>query len=515
MGKAFQLAEAEVGLTWDAEAALDAERGRDFVSVYLSPTIDDFVHCNADLAILYGPRGEGKTVGSIARILRLSGESPDAWPVRWVVLRDTWVNLTRTIIPTLEEGHRLGWWHAEFTEGKSECMLNRGLAHLYLWGYDHDRDANKFQGFEAGGVVIEEPAPAADLVSGVPASVLALASSSLRQKNVKYPSIQIPMNPPDDDHWTIELADQLEELGLEHVQYKVFRIPAGENRHLPPGYRERMRALLEAAGRQDLVRRLVEGQIGTVRVGEPVTPEFSDDHIAKEPIDIRYGFQTFRFWDFGLNPTCIWAQLTPSGCLNVLGCVVGVNMGVEELIEQHVIPWEAKWKLWKITARRKDSWREAPYAALARSTAKGRNFQVRDIGDPAGYERDQSSSERSARKSLENLLHTTLEKGPVPWPARRDSVKAVLTRMIGGRPLLQIDPEAAPLIQALRGRWRYAKYPTGRVSPEPIKDMASHPGDAFGYGCAVLWPVHELTEQATSANPARRPSREAETHWGR
>ena len=100
------------------------------------------------------------------------------------------------------------------------------------------------------------------------------------------------------------------------------------------------------------------------------------------------------------------------------------------------------------------------------------------------------------------------------WAGRRDSLKAVLTRMIGGRPMVQIDPQDAhPLVHALRGAWRYAKYPSGRVSPEPIKDINSHPGDALGYGTGVLWPVHELTQRATAQVPPT--GRQAETYMGR
>ena len=50
--------------------------------------------------------------------------------------------------------------------------------------------------------------------------------------------------------------------------------------------------------------------------------------------------------------------------------------------------------------------------------------------------------------------------------------------------MVQIDKDAAPLIYAARGGWRYAKYPTGRIAPEPIKDINSDPSDAFGYGPA-------------------------------
>ena len=473
------------------EPATEADEPLLHSTMRLSPTVAKFVRSEADIALVYSARGEGKTSGGAARILRVSSESPEAWPVRVAVVRDTWRNLERTLLPTLREGHALGWWDAQIREGGTEVDLNGGQATLFLFGMDNPKDASKFQSFEAGLIWLEEPAAAADLSSGIPIDVFAMALTSLRQRGVRS-SVQITMNPPDDDHWTLELVEYLQELGHPDMRVEVFQIPTGENRHLKPGYREKMRLGLEAAHRPDLVRRLVEGQIGTVIVGEPVTPEFSDLHIAKRPIQIRLAWPIVRSFDFWLNPACVWSQVMPSGHLNVLGCVQGVNVGIEELLEEQALPWERKFGL-----------RPGP---ASRPFGRGSRRQVtfRDVGDPSGYARDQSSSERSARWSLEKILNTTLEKAPVAWPARRDSVKAVLTRMFGGRPMLQIDPdEGKLLIHSLRGRWRYMRYPSGRISDEPVKDMASHLGDAFAYACAVLYPAHEMVRAAVRAAPER------------
>lgn len=446
------------------------------------------------------------TTGGVARILRVAQDNPGT-TLRVACVRDTYVNLRRTVFETLQQGNSTGWWDAEFRQADSECLLNGHLAHLFFFGMDRAADANRFQGFEAGLLWLEEPAPAADISSGIPAEVFAMGVSSLRQPGITHPTVQITMNPPDRSHWTLELAETLEEAGHAHMRVEVFRIPVGENIHLPPGYRERMRLGLEAAQRPDLIRRLSEGNIGTVIVGVPVTPEFSDLHVAKKPIEIKLGWPTYRAWDFGLMPAVVWGQVTPMGHLNIIGSIQGVNMGIEELIEVHVIPWEARMNLRNVASSRakrpRDDYGHVKTWSRARTTVR-----FRDIGDPAGAQREQTNSERSAARMLENLLHTTFEKAPVEWSARRNSMRAVLTRNIGGRPMLQIDPECVPLIEALEGRWRHARFPSGQVSPLPVKDMASHVGDAFGYLCAKLYPSDELTRRALAPPPSqvRKPA---------
>ena len=473
------------------EPATEADEPLLHSTMRLSPTVAKFVRSDADVNVIMGPRREGKSAGGIARLLRVAAEHPAAWPVRVAVVRDTWRNLERSLLPTLREGHGQGWWDVEIRESGTEAVLNGGQVHLFLFGMDNPKDASKFQSFECGIAWLEEPAPAADLSSGIPIDVFAMALTSLSQRDMPS-SIQASMNPPDAGHWILELIEHLQELGHPEMRVEMFQIPPGENRHIKAGYREKMRIGLEQANRPDLIRRLVEGQIGVIIVGEPVTPEFSDLHIAKAPLQIRLAWPVIRGWDAWLSPACVWAQVLPSGHINVLGCVQGVNIGIEELIEEQVLPWERKFGL-RLGAKAQP---------FGRGVRRGATF--RDIGDPSMYARDQSSSERSARWSLEKILNTSLERAPTAWPARRDSIKAVLTRMFGGRPMLQLDPEECKLlIHALRGRWRYHKTPSGIVSAEPLKDDFSHATDALAYICAVLYPAHEMVRAAVRQAPER------------
>ena len=370
-------------------------------------------------------------------------------------VRDTWTNIERSVVPTLKDGETKGWWDLTLYDQDKQALLNGGLIHMNFFGMDRDADSNKFQGYQAAVVWIEEPAPAADLSSGVSVKAFTLGISSLRQTGFKT-SLQITMNPPDEDHWAITTPTVLQEKGLDSLRVETFWIPPGENRHLPKGYRERMRAAFEAAGQYDLVRRLVEGQIGSVQLGEAVTPGFSDLHIAKGPLPLSTRWKTYRGWDLWMNPAMCMVQVTPSGHVHVVGALQASGMGVEEFIQQYVLPWQTKFGILPPRPGAPDGFGRGPRAG----------FTIEDVIDPSGSTPDQSSSKRSARKIIELLLRTSCSPGPVAIDARVQSVNTLLGRMPGGRPMLQIDPvEGKPLIRALRGGWHRSRSNSGIIGP--------------------------------------------------
>ena len=123
-----------------------------------SPTCEDFIHaCAAGplgefrVLVLMGPRGEGKTSAALFALValgqRLQMEGLGArLPLRVAVIRDTFENLTRTTIPTIQKQVAKGL-PVEFFDGNKQCRL--GLwAHLYFFGMDNRKDVDKLQGFE-------------------------------------------------------------------------------------------------------------------------------------------------------------------------------------------------------------------------------------------------------------------------------------------------------------------------------------------------------------------------------
>lgn len=458
----------------------------------------DFMQSDAFVNLLMGPRGEGKTTSGYYRLLHQAKQLPgDVLPLRCVAIRDTLVNLRDSTIRTLHEleaqGLTVEWVHEQGHE--AGALVGGGLVEMRFLGLDRMAEVNKLQGQGAGVIWLEEPAPAADISGGIPPEVFGVAATSLRQPGIgNTAGVMITMNPPDEDHWTLSVAGRMKELepklatllpGLAtRPLVRVVRIPKGENAHYTDQRRAENQLALEATGRGDLVSRLIEGQVGQIVLGEPVIPEYNDaTHLAPEPLPILRHALLVRAWDFGLTPTCIWTQVTPSGFWHLLWAVQGVNMGVEQLIDQEIRPWESIFL---------------------------RAFEglIRDVGDPAGRQREQSNSELSAVATLEEKLSTTFENGPVYWPARRDALRAILSRMVRGVPVVRVDPEARLLRRALRGGWHYPKDALGRITPtlagaKKASGLHDHVGHALCYGASVLFPVESHYRKAS--RPLARP----------
>lgn len=240
--------------------------------------------------------------------------------------------------------------------------------------------------------------------------------------------------------------------------------------HLPLRYYEQMRTTFSA--RPDLVRRFVDGEFGFQQVGKSVTPQWNDKIHLGLGLSVVPRHDIYMFWDFGHNPTCLVAQKTPLGYLNFLDGMVGDQMGVEELIENWARPlWIERYKPLNCDLRL-------------------------HIGDPAGVTKEQTSYNRSAVRSLRQLLPSKQgwRAGPVKPNDRIPALQAQLTRVIKGRGLIQVDRErCACLWHALRGGWHHHIARTGLVSGLPYKDIHSHPGDAASYGVAVLFPLGKVS----------------------
>lgn len=424
-----------------------------------------FIQSRALENLIEGPRGEGKTEAGIVAIAvhaRRQRERGFQTPQPWAICRDTWINLERTTLKSLKNSilsPRL-----IFRDGGKKVRERSGLFELELFGMDDVRDLNIWQSLQLAGVWFEETAPAmeADIGSGIQEDAWNMAMTSLRFP-CDQPRAQITQNPPDEDHWSQLRFYGVPETGVQPVDNTfAIRIPSGTNPHLPLGYRERMAAALR--NNPALARRLVEGLPGFVQTGEAVTPEYQErSHRTSHRLDPIPGVQVIRAWDGWHNPTVIFAQLTPLGRLVILDTIRGENMGVRQLIRTRVAPL--------IAARYKEvhAWR--------------------DLGDESMRTPDQSDTTVSAAGVIETELRTTFEPVKNEWNPRREAMRTVLTSSPDGRPMLQVSGHERVLHQALRGGYHYRKNPDGTVVRDiPVKNLHSHPGDAFGYLCLAVAP---------------------------
>lgn len=456
------------------------------------PTLSRFLRSEALYNVCCGARGSGKTTAGLMRTILLARQAdPKYYPLRWAVIRDTrkaiGLTLAKTIKAWLPEPYAK--WRGKEEEPES-CDIYLGgkgtlehILHFDFFGVNSPADHSRFQSYEAsGGVWIEEPCPLKTntevLSTGVGESVLATAVTCLRA--APRPSVQLTMNPPSGDFWVAQLwklpgSEPFSDLELDmgegqlaaresiREQSAVFMVPMEENSAelVSRGYVQRNRDILLATGDKALYARLVEGRVGSVDVGVRVAPEFGGHHIVSQ-LPVLANVPAILAFDYGLNPTCIVAQVTPTGYLNVLKAWSRPNVGIRQLLELDVQPW------------------------LGQAGIR----QYWYCGGAEAREREQSDSEETALKVILRTLGTArYATAPVSWSARRQALKEALTRSPQGFPWVRIAQEGcANLIRCLDGGWAYATDASEQVRNEtvPPKNRYSHLGDAMCALCAVL-----------------------------
>lgn len=424
-----------------------------------NPEQKKFIESRAEADLFSSRFGEGKSTALCWSALYHTRHNPGA---KWAIIRDTFENLQATTMKSFFEWFPPGVY-GTYKASEKTFTWAEGVAkgEVTFLGMDDPADANKLMSRELAGFAIDEPAPALG-TGGVSRDIFDMAMGRLRQAGMQWHAAKLAENNPDEAHWTYKLFVQPGTPG-----YMIWQPMLPENAHnLPPGYYAKIRK--QYAHRDDLVRRFVEGEFGFQRVGKSVTPQWNDRvHLALGLRPLPRS-DLFCLWDFGLNPTCILTQVTPMRAWHVLDAIVGEDCGVEELIDQLVKP-------------------------LLVEKYREHKVMLRHIGDPNGVMREQSSAKRSAVRTLKLMLGGTWRAGPVQLRERVEPLQACLTKLVGGRGMVQVDRHCAPAVwHALRGGWHYHIARSGVTSTEPQKNVHSHPGDAMGYGAAVLFPMGRL-----------------------
>ena len=436
-----------------------------------NPVQRNFIESRAKADLFSSRMGEGKSTALAWATLLHTRHNPGA---RWALIRDTFENIVGTTQKTFFEWFPPGIY-GEYVSSRKTFTWAPGIAQgeVIFMGMDDQVDASKLMSREFAGFGIDEPAPAVGS-AGVDEMIFDIAMSRLRQGNMNWYGAKLAENNPDEAHWTYR---RFVNPGMEGFKTWQPQIPEN-SAHLPASYYAELRKMW--GHRPDLIRRFVEGEFGFQQIGKPVTPQWSDKLHLSLGLTPLPRMDVFALWDFGHNPTCILTQRTPLGHWNILDCMVGDGIGVEELVENWVLP------LWVDRYRR-----------LA--------CPLRHIGDPAGRTPEQTSTARTAVRALRTRLGGTWRDGPVKLWERINPLQIALTRTVGGKGMVQVDRErAAQVWHALRGGYYFHVSRGGITGGDPVKNMHSHPGDAMGYGAAILFPVGRMGSrpQAPLANQA-------------
>ena len=426
-----------------------------------------FIESRAKADLFSSRMGEGKSAALCWSAFYHTRHNPGA---TWYLIRDTWENIRAT---TMEEFFKwfppgvMGSYHAthkEFTWAEGVAKGKVGFL-----GLDSPDDASKLMSRPMAGFGIDEPAPAIGSV-GVDEMIFDIAMTRLRQDGMKWYCAKLAENNPDETHWTYRRFVSPGQDGF--VLWQPAR-PENAN-NLPASYYAELRRNLQH--RPDLIRRFVEGDFGFQQIGKSVTPQWSDKiHLTQGLIPVR-GSDLYLGWDFGLTPTCTITQVTPQGVWNVLDCIVGEGVGTHELIVDAVKP------LLKMKY--------------------GTRYTLRHIGDPTGKTPDPSSRMNSPVLTIRKELGGNWRSGPIKPFEGIEPLRAVLSRITGGRGVVQVDRfTAAPIWQALRGGWHFHITRAGLTAGEPYKDMHSHPGDTMRYLAAILFPLSKIGRSPWTKGP--------------
>lgn len=438
-----------------------------------NPTQRRFIESQAKADLFSSRRGEGKSSALCWSIFYHTRHNPGA---NWAVVRDTFENLQRTTMKTFFEWFPPGVY-GTYHETKKVWTWAEGVGRgtVTFVGMDNASDATRFLSWELAGIALDEPAPATDS-GGIDEMVFDLGMTCLRQPEMKWYCMKLAENNPDESHWSYRKFAGPE----ADDRFRLWQPPEPENiANLPAEYYENMRRSL--AHRPDLVRRFVDGEFGFQSQGRSVTPQWSDKLHLATGLYPTPGKPLYLLWDFGHTPVCLVSQIVGDGTWNFLDTLAGDGVGIEELIEGEVAP-------------------------LLMQRYGQRRYELKHIGDPQGKQREQTSIHRSPRKLLLNMLGGTWKDGPVRLPQRIEPSRSVLTKTVGGRGLVQVDRHRAKHIWwALRGGWHYPVSRSGIVGSSPVKDINSHPGDAFSYGAGALFPLGKLAREPDYGPGVRSP----------
>lgn len=428
------------------------------------PTVAEFLRSNSFSNFIVGPVGSGKTTGMLFRIVKMAKEqrrSPDGKRrFRAIIVRNTVQQLVDTSLRS---------WLTWFPEGDAgtyertnkifHLRFDDVEAEVWFRPLDTPDDVRRLLSVEANVICFDEFREISpDIYNAATGRVGRYPSKKdggpYKDDGTSNFGVFGATNPPDmETFWEDLLVNPPENCSVFFQPSGIS--PDAENlENLPDDYYENL-----CSGKsEDWISVYVEGKFGKSLAGQPVFKSFViDRHVAKKELKpVKSEDRPLLIgMDFGLNPSCTINQLDLKGRLLTFACLTSDGMGVTRFAQTLLKPLLAN---------------------------KFPGMKVLIIGDPAGSQRSQTDE-----RSVFDILRT---EGFKVIPAKTNSVVArvaavdrFLLRSIDGEPGHLIDPSCKPLINALRGGYRYRMKKNGEIEDSPEKNAASHIADAHQYAC--------------------------------
>ncbi len=456
-------------------------KGDRVAALSFTATVSSVIRClvegSAKEIMCVGTRGDGKTIGVLGGMILHAAEHAKRGyplPVKWLGVADTFSSHKAKTFESLEKPLWKGAWRSSDVGHVWTAVVNgQAVVQLHLFGIE-DQGASDRVRTECHCTWFEEPAPTSVLVASSGVNELTWSTAITSQRLPTHAHVAVmTLNYPDEDHWTWQRFQPGFGIHGRHPDDATrawFRIPPGERADAT----ERAAWAHALRDRPDLLRRLIQGQPGTVMLGPQVADGFNEDvHVAKgrlrpipnEPLALGV--------DFGHTPTVIIGQVY-RGQRRIYAALACQRGGILQQLENEVLPWLGE---------------HAPWALRSSNMVYG-------CYDIAGETGEQSDIERDPVSILEQKLPGLWFPGPVKWESRKHTVVSAMHHHVApGQVSLQIDPvDAGPLVKALSGRWHYPMDRQGQVRRDQPK-KPNHPwedlGDAFVYW---LWGLTSDTQ---------------------
>lgn len=451
-----------------------------------SPTLSKFLQDDAFVRGVMGPVGSGKSFACAAEVLlRAAQQKPAPDNIRYtrfVIVRNSYPMLRTTTIKTWQDlfpEHVWGpmRWSPPITH-HLKLPPRDGIpgidAEVIFIALDKEVDTRKLLSLEITGAWVNE---ARELPLGV--------IQGLTHRVGRYPSralggvtwrgIWLDSNAMDSDHWWYRLAEKepvrgdypwhfyRQEGAVEEVHDdedgirsagKMWRVKGtSENfENLPPGYYDQ-----QLGGKNlDWIRCYSEAKYVYVQEGRPVWPEYDDDAMTADNLEVDPSIPLTVGLDFGLTPAACIGQRQANGCWYVVGEVVAFDMGLQRFAQDLLSYVNRHWP----------------------------KNELQIFGDPAGGQRDQVYE----TTAFDHLQTIGLNARPAPsndFKIRREGGALPMTRLVEGRPGLQVDRTCTRTRKALAGGYYFKRMPDNRgiemFRDVPYKSSHSHIGDAYGY----------------------------------
>jgi len=451
------------------------------------PTMEKFHTSEAQIRAIVGSVGSGKTSAAAWEICHYLPEflyeQHRYKKSRWVIVRNSYTELTDTTLKTVMGWFPWGHWQAGTRILTLAQPNRRRTVEILFRSCDRPEDMKKFKSLELTGYWIDESIEVSEQIKQM-----------LKNRIGRYPS-RVPVrwgiettNPPDVEHPTynmfawdtpppgpIPTGKPLE----NHVGF--WQPPRENEENLRKGYYDDL--INDYRDNPDWIDRYILGKPGIMVQGRLVYNNFKRDyHVAKEPLIWSKG-TLYRGWDNSGNcPACVVSQVPTAGQCQILKEFCTDKEGIVDFARH-------------VTTECNILYPGAEYV---------------DYGDPAGanrYSRREGGFTSNA-ELMKEACGIDVESSEQNLTARIQSVDQQLARIDG----LLIDPSCTRLINGFLGGYCYKEIgTTGTYVDKPLKNRFSHVADALQYVLVRLFRTQTLRKKKIGYNI--RTSEMQENAW--